>query len=529
MSSPGDRTQEHHHPPLWALALAFAVGCARGGAEPDQRAARDRGAGRPARRGHLLRQRAGARARHLAVAARARARRCCTACPRSSGPDGLRWWHLLGGLLGATFVAGQGLVVPLLGVALFTVLAVAGNTTSSMLTDRAGIGPGRSASGDRAPRGRRDRHGARRRARRVGPARPAATSCCGRCSLALLAGAGTGVQPALNGQVAARTGEPLVATVGNFVVGTAGLLVALGIEHALGHAWRTPPAPWESPVLWLGGAIGVAFILSAAIVVRPLGVLLLSLLSTGGPAHRLARVGPARPDPGHGGRPGSWSPACCSPGAPWPSRRTAPARRPQRPEAAPYAGTACRPARVVARCGHGAVPSRAAQRRAAGCTRSTTRTLASFVDNLDAVNAVADASPGFVWRLQEESGNATDVRPWGDDMIVNLSRVGRPGRRCAPTSSAPTTRRCCVAVASTSTRCDAEPRGLWWVPAGHRPELDEARERLDHLDGTARRRTPSRCARPSRRRRPDLLIDPSDAVSAGRPPPRRRAPHRSRS
>jgi len=47
--------------------------------------------------------------------------------------------------------------------------------------------------------------------------------------------------------------------------------------------------------------------------------------------------------------------------------------------------------------------------------------LASFVDNLDAVNAVADASPGFVWRLQEESGNATDVRPWGDDMIVNLS------------------------------------------------------------------------------------------------------------
>ena len=35
---------------------------------------------------------------------------------------------------------------------------------------------------------------------------------------------------------------------------------ALAIEHALGHAWTAPPAPWESPVLWLGGAIGVAFV-----------------------------------------------------------------------------------------------------------------------------------------------------------------------------------------------------------------------------------------------------------------------------
>jgi transporter family-2 protein len=194
---------------------------------------------------------------------------------------GLRWWHLLGGLLGATFVAGQGLVVPLLGVALFTVLAVAGNTTSSMLTDRAGIGPG----------GRRPIT-MRRVVAAVGTVLAVALAVSGRLSsgdlviwallLALLAGAGTGVQPALNGQVALRTGEPLVATVGNFVVGTAGLALALAIEHLVGHAWRVPPAPWESPVLWLGGAIGVAFILSASIVVRPLGVLLLSLLSTAG-------------------------------------------------------------------------------------------------------------------------------------------------------------------------------------------------------------------------------------------------------
>ncbi len=193
----------------------------------------------------------------------------------------LRWWHLVGGALGATFVAGQGLVVPLLGVALFTVLAVTGNTFASMATDRLGIGPG----------GRRPVT-ARRVVAAAGTVVAVALAVSGRASagdlvvwavvLALLAGAGTGVQPALNGQVAARTGEPLVATVVNFVVGTVVLALALAVEHLAGHGWTPPPAPWEEPVLWLGGPLGVAFILTAAIVVRSLGVLLLSLLSTSG-------------------------------------------------------------------------------------------------------------------------------------------------------------------------------------------------------------------------------------------------------
>jgi transporter family-2 protein len=193
----------------------------------------------------------------------------------------LPWWQLVGGLLGATFVAGQGLVVPLLGVALFTVLAVAGSTVSSMLTDRAGIGPG----------GRRPVT-ARRVVAAVGTVLAVALAVSGRISvgglvvwavvLAVVAGGMTGVQPALNGQVGAKTGEPLVAVVVNFVGGTAALLLAFGIEHAFGHAWTAPPAPWHEPVLWLGGTIGVAFILSAVIVVRPLGVLMLSLLTTAG-------------------------------------------------------------------------------------------------------------------------------------------------------------------------------------------------------------------------------------------------------
>ena len=52
--------------------------------------------------------------------------------------------------------------------------------------------------------------------------------------------------------------------------------------------------------------------------------------------------------------------------------------------------------------------------------------LAPFVEALDAVNAVADEAPGFVWRLQGEGeGNATSIRPWGDDVIVNLSTEAR--------------------------------------------------------------------------------------------------------
>jgi len=107
--------------------------------------------------------------------------------------------------------------------------------------------------------------------------------------------------------------------------------------------------------------------------------------------------------------------------------------------------------------------------------------LASFVDNLDAVNAVADAAPGFVWRLQEESGNATDVRPWGDDMIVNLSVWdGLDALRdyvFGADHAAVLRRRRQYFVPMESASL-----ALWWVPAGHIPDLEEARDRLDHLD-----------------------------------------------
>ena len=47
--------------------------------------------------------------------------------------------------------------------------------------------------------------------------------------------------------------------------------------------------------------------------------------------------------------------------------------------------------------------------------------MADFVANLDRINALAESSPGFVWRLQTEEGDATALRPLGDDTLVNVS------------------------------------------------------------------------------------------------------------
>ena len=105
--------------------------------------------------------------------------------------------------------------------------------------------------------------------------------------------------------------------------------------------------------------------------------------------------------------------------------------------------------------------------------------LAGFVTALEPVNAAADAAPGFVWRLETEDGDATAVRGFGDDrIIVNMSvwesvealadfvyrdpghlAVLRRRREWFPP----------MAEAHTV---------LWWVPAGHRPTVAEAEQRL---------------------------------------------------
>jgi hypothetical protein len=108
--------------------------------------------------------------------------------------------------------------------------------------------------------------------------------------------------------------------------------------------------------------------------------------------------------------------------------------------------------------------------------------LQPFVDALDAVNAMADEAPGFVWRLQEEGlGNATSVRPWGEDMIVNLSVWTDLASLEAYVYGAAH-----AAVLKQRrlffTRMETPTLVLWWVPDGHRPSLQEAKERLQRLE-----------------------------------------------
>jgi hypothetical protein len=106
--------------------------------------------------------------------------------------------------------------------------------------------------------------------------------------------------------------------------------------------------------------------------------------------------------------------------------------------------------------------------------------MAEFMALLDPVNAVADASPGFVWRLQTEEGNATALRPYEDDrMIVNMSvweSIDDLAAFVYRSGHVDVMRR---------RREWFEPMKpymvLWWIAAGELPTVDEAKERLEHL------------------------------------------------
>lgn len=107
--------------------------------------------------------------------------------------------------------------------------------------------------------------------------------------------------------------------------------------------------------------------------------------------------------------------------------------------------------------------------------------LKEFVDALDPVNAVADAAEGFVWRLQSDTGNATDVPVLGDDwLIVNMS-VWRDPDTLTAFMYQGQHRELLARRREWFERMREAMTVLWWVPAGHRPTVAEAEERLLHL------------------------------------------------
>ncbi|RUQ99285.1 DMT family transporter [Labedella endophytica] len=196
--------------------------------------------------------------------------------------EGLRdrsvpWWTVAGGGAGAFLVLSQGIAAAALGVALFTVAIVAGQTVSSLVLDRIGFGP----------------HGVVPfQTMRVLGSALALVAVAWAVStefggdkplllllMPLLGGIGIGWQQAVNGRVRQLAGSSLTATFINFAIGTVVLLVATAVHVAVAG----PPSPFPSdPVLYIGGAIGCVFIGVSAFLVSHTGLLVLGLGTVAG-------------------------------------------------------------------------------------------------------------------------------------------------------------------------------------------------------------------------------------------------------
>jgi len=103
--------------------------------------------------------------------------------------------------------------------------------------------------------------------------------------------------------------------------------------------------------------------------------------------------------------------------------------------------------------------------------------MADFVANLDRINALAEASDGFVWRLQTEEGDATALRPMGENTLVNMSvwrDVASLNGFVYRSGHIEVMRR----RKEWFERMSDAYFVLWWIPRGHRPSMDEASAKL---------------------------------------------------
>jgi hypothetical protein len=104
--------------------------------------------------------------------------------------------------------------------------------------------------------------------------------------------------------------------------------------------------------------------------------------------------------------------------------------------------------------------------------------MAGFVSRLDEINALAEQSPGFVWRLQTPAGNATALRPYEDDRILINMSVWEDLESLRAYVFDSTHRELLVKRRDWFERLEGVYAALWWVPAGHEPSAHEARQRL---------------------------------------------------
>jgi transporter family-2 protein len=188
--------------------------------------------------------------------------------------------RLLAGSLGGAFVALQTSVVPLIGVALYSVASIAGQSAVSLLVDRIGLTGGG--------------------VKLISPRRIAAAfitviavlvSVLDKLEadnfqlfallLAVIAGALVGVQRALNGQINEHSQNSYTTSLLNFITGTSFLTLFIIVLIALGRVelQPLPIGPWW---IYTGGVIGVIYIAATSLIVQHLGVLTFTLFSVGG-------------------------------------------------------------------------------------------------------------------------------------------------------------------------------------------------------------------------------------------------------
>jgi transporter family-2 protein len=189
-------------------------------------------------------------------------------------------WTLFAGMLGGGFVAVQTQIVPLIGVAIYSVASIAGQSAISLVVDRIGL----TGGGKKVITPRRvmaafltvfavfisvaDRLDGR-------------NLSIAAVLLGVLAGAIVGVQRALNGQINEHTNQSFATSLLNFAMGTTFLSVLLLVVLFLGgnNLSALPAGPWW---IYTGGAIGVVYIAFTSTIVQHLGVLTFTLISVGG-------------------------------------------------------------------------------------------------------------------------------------------------------------------------------------------------------------------------------------------------------
>ena len=108
--------------------------------------------------------------------------------------------------------------------------------------------------------------------------------------------------------------------------------------------------------------------------------------------------------------------------------------------------------------------------------------LADFVAALDPVNAVAESAPGFVWRLKDDgSNNATSYVIYDDPMLIVNMSVWADHQSLWDFVYDDAHRTFLRRRREFFDRLTEAFTVLWWIPAGHVPTVEEARERLEHL------------------------------------------------